>query len=127
MKMISRTRNTSVSGVILISAKIDSPPPSSPTASSSGSFPIAIAVAFRALGEVPRLAVIALVVFALALAVGLGLAGGIEQQLEELVGEELHLGRDPVGPLAEEVEQDDRADGDADADRGDDQGLGDRA
>src|SRR5262249_12432173 len=107
MKMMSMTRKTSVNGVMLISAKIASPP-SSPPASSSGSFPIAIAIAFRALGHlagllvIDRLAAIALVIAA-SLAARLALARLLEQELEELVGQELHLGRDAVGALAEEV------------------------
>ena len=121
MKMITITRKTSVSGVMLISAKIDSPPSSSSSPPASGSFPIAIAVSLRAsLGFV---LVVASSTSALLAARGLRLAGLLEQELEELVGEELHLGRDAVRALAEEVEQDDGLDGDEDAGRGDDQGL----
>src|SRR5687767_4551367 len=98
MKMITITRNTSVSGVMLISAKIVSPPSSA--ASSSGSFPIAIAVTLHAGFPV-------VVVFALELgllgAAGMRIARLLEQQLEELVGKQFHLGRDAVRALAEEV------------------------
>src|SRR6187551_2799368 len=103
MKIITSTRKTSVSGVMLISAKIESPP-SSPPASSSGSFPIAIAITLRA-----RLDVACLFVFGFDLlgAARLRIAGLLEQELEELVGQQLHFRCDAARALAEEVEQDD--------------------
>src|SRR5262249_37255861 len=118
MKMITITRKTSVSGVMLMSA--NRPPtlsPSSLTAASSdsGSFPIAIAFASR---------LRALVVASPA---GLARRRGLGQLLEELVGQELELGRDAAGPLVEEVEEDHGLDGDEDAGGGRDQRLRDRA
>src|SRR5258705_13185713 len=100
MKMMSITRNTSVSGVMLISAKMFSVPSSTPT-SSSGSFARAIAVlvaidAFGALGALGGV----VVVFALALAARLRVARKLEQGLEGLVRGELYLRRESVAALA---------------------------
>src|SRR4051812_33611173 len=102
MKMITMTRKTSVSGVMLISAKIESPPSSSPSPLTSGCFPIAIVSALRALGFGLGVGLHVVAVL-LGLARRGALGRRVEQELEELVGEELHLGRDPVRALAEEV------------------------
>src|SRR5690606_29155950 len=129
MKSTTITRKTSVSGVMLISAKI-APPSSSPPPSSamSGCFPIAIAIAFRPLGLLALRARLVLLGLGLALHLArLRVARLIEQELEELVGEQLHLRGDPARALAEEVEQDDRLDGDEDAGGRDDQRVRDRA
>src|SRR5690242_12016378 len=100
MKMMTSTRKTSVSGVMLISAKIDSPPSSGTPSSASGSFPIAIAVSLRVclLGLVLGLDVDLVDVGPLGLlrAARLRIARALEEQLEKLVGQELHLDRDPV-------------------------------
>src|SRR3954468_24396340 len=119
MKITTMTRNTSVSGVMLISAKMPSPP-SSASSAESGSFPRAILTSLH-LGL--DLGIRRLLLAALG---RLGVDRRVEQELEELVGEELHLGRDPRRPLAEVVEQDDGRDGDADTGGGHDQRLRDR-
>src|SRR4051794_18217312 len=117
MKITTITRNTSVSGVMLMSANKLSPtapPPSSSSSPESGCFPIAIVIALRAL-------VVGLVLLRLDPAVvrvgplrllARSVPGLFAQELEEFVGEELHLGRDPVRTLAEEVVHHDRGNGD---------------
>src|SRR5688572_934669 len=95
MKMIRSTRKMSVSGVMLMSAKM----PASPPVSSSGSLPSAIP--------------------------GLRLALGVAQRLEELVDEQLELDGDAREALVEVVVDDDRLDGDGDAGRGGDERLRD--
>src|SRR5664279_1102693 len=117
MKMTTITRKTSVSGVMLISAKIPSLA-SSASSPPSGSFPSAIFLSFH-------LRVDFIIRWLLLLATArLRVLRCIEQQLEELVGEELHLRRDPARALAEVVEQDDRLDGDENTDRRHDQRFG---
>src|SRR5262245_49418674 len=101
MKMISMTRNTSVSGVMLISEKIGSSEP--PSTSASGCFPRAMPLAVLvgvAAGERARLL--------------LGAGTVLVEQLEELVGHHAQLDRGAGQPLVEEVVEDDRLDGDED-------------
>ena len=94
MKMITMTRKTSVSGVMLISAKIESPPSSSSPLPASGSFPIAIAVSLGASSAWCPVASSSSASCRLLRARRLRVAAAVEQELEELVGEELHLRRD---------------------------------
>src|SRR5881394_221250 len=128
MKMITRTRKTSVSGVMLISAKIDSPPSSSPPASESGSFPIAIALAFGLRFRFGGLVVGRVRRRRRALATcRQRVAWLLHQELEEFVGQKLHLRRDARGTLVEEVEQDDGLDGDENTGRSHHECLRDRS
>src|SRR6185503_12773417 len=103
MKITTITRNTSVSGVMLISAKRPSLPSSSSPLLASGSFAAIVvllvaAIAVRGLAGLDVIGGVVVLVGA-PRPLRLGVLRGIEQQLEELVGEQLHLGRHAAGAL----------------------------